>query len=217
MNRKLLAPLVLMAAFAMTGMVSANLLTNGDFTLDDGVVSHNALGWNEDNSAWPGDMNAWVNRETAANGPYGDTNNFHYALGYYGGYGAIVWQDVTVADDQSWYGLSADNSLDAWWLNSGYLKIEFYDASGTTMLGSAESAHWSQPTYDVGTPWAKYSVYGQAPAGTEMVRSILGTYGEGGTARFDNADLQVVPEPATIGLVGLFGGGLLFLRRRSRI
>jgi hypothetical protein len=39
----------------------------------------------------------------------------------------------------------------------------------------------------------------------------------GGTMRFDNANLTVIPEPATMGLVGLFGGGLLIIRRRLKI
>lgn len=30
-------------------------------------------------------------------------------------------------------------------------------------------------------------------------------------------NIQIVPEPATIGLVGIFGAGVLFVRRRFRI
>ena len=193
-----------------------NLLVNGDFSLDDGVSSLNALGWTEYNSAWDTDPNAWVNRETqniTQNPPYGDTNDFHYAMGYYGGYGASVSQDVTVTDDGSTFQLTADSSLDVWWMNSGYLKIEFYDAGATTLLGEVESAHWSQPGYDTGVPWANYSVAGVAPAGTETVRAILGSYGEGGTARFDNAVL-VIPEPTTGAFLAL--GSLMLLGYRSR-
>lgn len=41
----------------------------------------------------------------------------------------------------------------------------------------------------------------------------LGSYSAG----FENFSLEVVPEPATFGLVGLVGGGLLWIRRRSMI
>jgi hypothetical protein len=213
MKMKQLASFALAAVFAMSGIASATLLTNGDFSQDDGVSSMNALGWDEYNSQSGG--GGWVNRETNANGPYGDTNNFHYAMGMWAGYGATVSQDVAIPDDGMGYELTADNSLDAWWMNSAYLRLEFY--GGGTLLNVNESAHWSQPNYDVGTAWANYSLKGTAPAGSDTVRVILGSYGEGGTARFDNAVLVAIPEPATIGLLGLAGGGLVLFRRRFKI
>lgn len=199
----------LAAIFAVTGMASAqNLLSNGDFELDNGVDPLVAADW----VTWGG---WWMNREVSGSWPGSvETDNHHLAIGAEGGYGAGAHQDISVADDGSYYKLETQAMLDAWWLNSGYLKLEFYDATGTNMLGFAESAHFSQPNYDVGLPVAVYSVVGQAPAGTEIVRGILGTYGEGGTARFDYASVQVVPEPATLGLLGLSGLALWIVRRR---
>lgn len=207
MTKKLLA-LALTGVFALTGVASADLLTNGDFSLDDGVDPANALDWVETTSG------GWMNREQSATWP--DPADFHYALGNAGGYGATVHQDVTVADDGSSYGLSADSMLDAWWLNSGYLKLEFYDAGAVTMLGEVESTHWTQSDYDTGVPMMNYQISGQAPAGTEIVRAVLGTWGEGGTARFDNAVLEVVPEPATLSLFGV-AGLALWIRRKLRV
>jgi len=210
--------ILLTAVGLAAGAVNAqNLLSNGDFLLgqnDPGDPTQpntlNPVGWTEVISG------GWSNRELNNNGTYGDANNYHYAMGNAGGYGNIAYQDVTVADNGSTFQLTADSALDAWWKNSGYIKLEFYNAGATTLLGQVESTHWGQPNYDVGVPWANYSVAGFAPAGTEVVRASLGTYGEGGTARFDNAVLAtVVPEPGTAALVAL-GAATLFGYRSRR-
>ena len=207
MKNKLLV-MGLAAVFAMTGMTSAqNLLSNGDMELDNGSDPLVAASW----TTWGG---WWMNREV--NGAYPGSvaeNDHHLAIGAAGGYGAGAHQDISVADDGATYQLRVDAMLDAWWLNSGYLKLEFFDAS-TNLIGFAESTHFSQPNYDVGLPLQMYYLNAVAPAGTEIVRPILGTYGEGGTARFDNAVLEVVPEPATLGLLGLSGLALWIVRRR---
>jgi hypothetical protein len=202
--------LVLFALFAVIGIANANMLTNGDFSLgyekplpEAPGNTLGATGWTNWNSA-PG---GWNNREINASGL--TPNNFHIAIGNGGGYGAGTYQDIAATAGTT-YQLSADSELDKWWKNSGYLKLEFYDA-GAVMVGFAESPHWTQPGYDTGLPWANYSITGVAPVGTVTVRASLATWGEGGTARFDNAVL--VPEPATMIMLGL---GSLFLARRKK-
>jgi hypothetical protein len=194
---------LVLASLLCTSANAANLLVNGDFELGSGNV---ATSWSGFNSSAGG----WNNRETANNPIPG---NYLMAIGAAEGYGAGEYQDVAGIAGVT-YTLSADASLDAWWKNAGYLKIEFYDAGGTdpvNMVGFAElSPHFAQPGYDTGLPWANYNISGLAPAGTVTVRAMLGTWGEGGTARFDNAVLT--PEPATLAILGL--GGLLLRRRK---
>jgi glucosylceramidase len=176
-----------------TAMAQANLLSNGDFALgSDGTSDPDtqALDWNEWHSQWPADMNAWVNREANSNGLYGDPTNYHYALGYYGGYDAFIYQDAPATAGVT-YKLSLDACLDPWWMNSFYYKLEFLNGSGA-QISAFESPHHTQPGYDTGIPWANYDLIGTAPAGTQFIRALLRTYGEGGTARFDN--ISVTPE-----------------------
>ena len=111
------------------------------------------------------------------------------------------------------YQLSADSLIDAWRLSCSYLKLEFLDAGGV-VLASAESPHVDPGGYDVGTTLTRYVLTQTAPAGVVDVRASLGGYGEGGTVRYDNASLEVVPEPATLGLLGLSGLALWIVRRR---
>jgi len=190
--------LLSMLALCFVGLTHANLLSNGDFTYGVGGVTGDemaAMDWTNWNSSPTG----WNNRETNANGPYGDTANYHIAIGNAGGYGAGAYQDVSGAAGKT-YIFSADASLDAWWKNAGYLKLEFYDGLGTdpeNMVGFFESDHFQQPGYDTGLPWANYTIQATAPAGTAVVRAILGTWGEGGTARFDNAVLDLATKASS--------------------
>jgi hypothetical protein len=205
MSRKFSICVVLvLAAMLCTSANAANLLINGDFALgSNGTTAPDnvALGWSTWNSS-----GGWNNRETAQNPVPGD---YLFAIGAGGGYGAGVYQDVAATVGTN-YTLTADSALDNWWMNHGYLKLEFWDAGNVNMVGFAESAHWGQPGYDLGLPWANYSISGVAPAGTVTVRAALASWGEGGTARFDNAVLT--PEPATLAILGL--GGLLLRRRK---
>ena len=187
--------MILFAILAMIGIAGAeNLLSNGDFLLgendpDDPTQPNelNPVDWTEVISG------GWSNREI--NPAWPDPAEYHYAMGNNGGYGNIAYQDV--AGTAGTYVFSADAMLDAWWMNTLYLKLEFYDAGATTLLGELESAHFSQPGYDTGLPLANYSIEATAPAGTVTVRAILGTWGEGGTARFDNAVLEALDSTAT--------------------
>ncbi len=114
---------------------------------------------------------------------------------------------------------SADNFLGA----SSAATLDFIaDASGFTTLTMADSIDITGATLNI-----DLSAYSGSLGVTLMDGSSLaGTFGSvniiGGSGSesivYDtaNGDLKLVPEPATIGLVGLAGTGLIILRKRFK-
>jgi hypothetical protein len=82
-----------------------------------------------------------------------------------------------------------------------YVSADFDDPKGTYV-------NWTR-TYD------------SLAAGTYTVWITNGTRGNGSNrseqGMFDDITMTAIPEPATLGLVAAFGGGILFIRRRFMI
>lgn len=192
---------------AMSGTANASLLVNGDFSLGSNGTAEpdtQALGWGH---AWSG---GWISREQHAEGL--DPTNYHYSIGNTGPINNAIFQSVLVPDDGATYELTADMGMAQWWKPDAFLKIEFKDASDAIISSVQTDIFANGYDGNVNQPWARRSVIGTAPAGTASITVVLSAIGEGGNTRWDNAVLSVVPEPTSLGLLGL--AGLMSARRR---
>lgn len=202
------------AAVAMVGVANAALfiVPNGDFEAgDDG-------NWTTDGGEW--DVGGYTASYEATGGSGDD-----------GGYGQIEswganWSifvnpptagaeggGVPIGDIGVTAGTTATFTVDLKnfaGTSPGGMKVEAW--GGNVLLGNSgdvrapsASASWQTFEFD----WA-------VPDGTEKM-IFVPLWGADSTVGFDNVGVNAIPEPATMGLMGLFGGGLMFFRRRFRI
>ncbi len=117
----------------------------------------------------------------------------------------------------STYTLTVDSGAQAWWLPYGEMRIFFLDASNDQLSESF------QPTvdpavygnnYDIAHPWSNFTLTAVAPLNTTQVKVEFAEPNGTGTVWFDNADLEVVPEPSSLALVT--GSLVALLGYRSR-
>ena len=110
----------------------------------------------------------------------------------------------------SYYLLSA-------WSSSQTTYAYFTNADGSTEYGG-DYMQW--PTYTgalVQDSWAQFTMEYTATAADAGQNIGFGIWGSAYVYIDDVSDISVVPEPATLGLVGVVGGAMLAIRRKLMI
>jgi hypothetical protein len=195
-------------AVLAAGAANANILVNGGFEDADGVTGQ--LGY-DGSGNWPEGWTGW-----------GDSGWHHSDAGRIQDTMAIKmwwdniwqWQDFDATP-----GVEYTASIDV--MNStaeptdwdGIIKLEWFDGD-TNLIHETEVGRYDAQA-DALDEWVTIGGSDIAPDGVVTGRytiSLSDWYdGIGGALNFDNAVL--VPEPATLGLLGL--GGLLLRRRKK--
>ena len=200
---------VCLAAIGLTvSGAHANLLLNGDFNNPNSVAA--ATNW----STWSYG-GGWANHQNNTSGPLdGVDGSYYMACGGAGSAGGGVYQIVPGTAGAE-YTLSVDAGAQAWWRPQGEMRLFFMDDASDVLSSTNPVIVNTGPGYDTGEPWANYSLSMLSPAGTTQVKVEFAMNGnDGGTVWFDNADLEVVPEPSSLALVA--GSLVAFLGYRSR-
>ena len=199
------------AILAMVGVASASLVPNGDFETAGGVH------WSSFASA-------------------GAVISFPTTGGNSGGYGVVDntagdWGGGLVSPADFEYAGNTGIPLATLGLTAGEtytFQMDMINLAGTGVGGvkfeSWGAAHISNsgdlPASGQSASWATYSweyTIDAAATSIKIVPLITPNYAQPdvhSSIGFDN--VGVIPEPATLGLLGLVGGGMLFLRRLRR-
>jgi len=206
---------IVMVGIACASLAYGNLLSNSGFETAEGGTGGNGrtpLGWQAGNDAM---SEGWA-LETGTNG-----------VAFYawndGSWGYML-QEVTVDISSgteftfSINGLAEANYSST--ANETYLKMEFWNAAGTTAYAVHTNDIYSAITGDPDN-WNTYSITGiSSNANVGMIKVVFGAgnwnnTGGSQSAKWDNADLTQIPEPVTAILLFMGIGGIYMFRRRK--
>jgi hypothetical protein len=206
---RVVAVAVLVVALCAASGAWADLLQNSGFETDDGT------GWAQNWGHWNfSSRQNWG--DAVRSGSYGA-----YFEGWQTG-GASFWQQVNQSvgvGEVVNFSIYA-NTGSGWDGTAAELKLEFYDAGGNS-LGSQSQNILSTLTANRGV-WTQVGItYTNTLSGVASVRPDIyanwNAQGGGGmSVGWDDASLQVIPEPTVMGLVGLGGLFAVYARRKAR-
>jgi hypothetical protein len=215
---------ILLALLALAIPVQAEIVSNGGFEIDDNPDgTYYAAGWGD----WEwGGWRGFKNNDPLADGG-GDSGYAAYAgtaYGYAGAssdWGAVAGINQTVSPTVGVeYIASVYYSTESWGTdNSARLVIKWWGDFGGGVTEIKTTYSIIDDSGPINGTWNYFSVNtGAVPVGTTSAQYELEagghntSPGDGGSVLFDNASMVAVPEPMTVGLLGL---GCLFLRRRK--
>lgn len=183
--------MMLAATFTLTGVVHANLLTNGDFNTTLGSE------WTVTNES------GWVNQEipsvnSTTMGIYDGT--LQMTMGDFSetGYRGMYQTVPGIAGEE--YSLSIESGVQDWWWPEGFAYLKFLDAGGFALAIYSIEVTADITDFDVGVPYSSYSVSETAPVGTTQVRVELAELNASGSIWFDNIDLRITTDDDGDGL-----------------
>lgn len=232
---KMVAALAAVVGFAVSAQATPIGIVNGDFEAD-GNNATPPTGWTDQT---PTSFASGV-ADVAGNASTADYNNV-WGTGTWGTYflttarqswgGASQPTDglLTQTVDLSAFGTDIDNGnqkllVDFLWASgdsndTGAFSLDFFsstDGTGSSVQNYSVALDAANGFNVVGGP---ESVGGAVPTGVRSVTLSISSHRGAGSETnlwLDNisGDITVIPEPATLGLVGAFGAGILFVRRR---
>ena len=203
----------------MAGAASANLILNGDFETPGGSGVVNTINTNPTTGVpgwvWDGLENAPVRATDATYNS--STDNF--ALGHGRDTGAMFQTtgEAVVLDKD--YSMTV-NVFNTYVAHGGAVLTRLYYLDGSTReyIAGAEATHESTTQKEGGAPGSLQIDYTGSGAAVGKLLGVEFSWqngtGNGSWIGVDNVAINAVPEPATLGLVCMVSGGLLFVRRR---
>lgn len=191
MRMKLRCAALLLCITGLAGGASAAIIADGDF---------------EAGTAWP---DGWLYHGSSALAPGAGV----------GGSAA----GETTADGASVHGLLNVFATEVggdWGTGEWVMTFDAKNTDGATnvelgLLGPG-FADWE--VFTLSTDWDTFSGTVTFPVAAQTANGDAFFYQRGaGSVQIDNVSFAAIPEPATMGLIGIFGGGLLFTRRVLKI
>lgn len=198
----------LLAVCLLITTAGANMLTNPGLedTYIDDYGATVPVDWGMWQAIWEGWGDTWI--EVGTENP--NTGSIAAKLGANEGYAMLI-QEVTAGPGTYTLGAWVADALSGKGsATAPYFKMEYYDSGGALIAGEELLLNHVNGSYVYQTATST------APEGTAWLKAIaLVKQDAGGSSEYFYDDFDLVPEPATLAILGL--GGLVLLHRRKRV